>query len=162
MLRSIVSGGQTGVDRAALDWAFSAGWDCGGWCPAGRIAEDGEIEKRYPLKETPASEYSQRTEWNVRDSAGTAIFTRSTKLVGGTKLTKKFASKWNRPCLVVRESEANSTSRLRTFVEDNRIEILNIAGPRESTEPELDGFVREALADAFGNYSPEDYGSAND
>ncbi|MEM1442023.1 MAG: putative molybdenum carrier protein, partial [Verrucomicrobiota bacterium] len=89
MLRKLVSGGQTGVDRAALQWALKRGWDCGGWCPAGRLAEDGAIESHFPLQETPSAEYSQRTEWNVRDSDGTVLLTRSPKLEGGTKLTKK-------------------------------------------------------------------------
>ena len=73
MLRRIVSGGQTGVDRAALDWALARGFPCGGWCPAGRLAEDGPIPAEYPLTETPAAESSQRTEWNVRDSDATLI-----------------------------------------------------------------------------------------
>jgi hypothetical protein len=64
----IVSGGQTGADRAALDWALSRGIECGGWCPKGRKAEDGRIAKRYPLIETPSASYVQRTEWNVRDT----------------------------------------------------------------------------------------------
>lgn len=69
----IVSGGQTGVDRAALDVALELGLPCGGWCPKGRKAEDGVIHSRYPLKETPSEEYNERTTWNVRDSDGTLI-----------------------------------------------------------------------------------------
>ena len=69
----IVSGGQTGADRAALDWAMAHGVPHGGWCPAGRLAEDGVIDMRYSLKETPQPEYLQRTEWNVRDSDATLI-----------------------------------------------------------------------------------------
>jgi hypothetical protein len=67
----IVSGGQTGADRAALDWALSHQLPCGGWCPKGRKAEDGPIEAKYPLKESPSASYLQRTEWNVRDSDAT-------------------------------------------------------------------------------------------
>ena len=69
----IVSGGQTGVDRAALDAALALGMRCGGWCPAGRWAEDGPIDPRYPLRETPSGDPAQRTEWNVRDSDATLI-----------------------------------------------------------------------------------------
>lgn len=90
MLRKIVSGGQTGVDRAALEWALDFGLECGGWCPAGRIAGDGPIDGRFPPDETPGEGYSQRTEWNVRDSDGTVLLTRLLEIVGGTKLTKKF------------------------------------------------------------------------
>ncbi|MEM9017747.1 MAG: putative molybdenum carrier protein, partial [Verrucomicrobiota bacterium] len=106
MIEGLVSGGQTGVDRAALDWALAHGVACGGWCPAGRRAEDGPIPDFYPLCETPLTDYAQRTEWNVRDSHGTLLIVRQFPLIGGTKLTKDFATKWNRPCLVVAESEA--------------------------------------------------------
>lgn len=151
MLRKIVSGGQTGVDRAALEWALDFGLECGGWCPAGRIAGDGPIDGRFPLDETPGEGYSQRTEWNVRDSDGTVLLTRSPEIVGGRKLTKKFTSKWNRPCLVISEaSSRNPAKLLKDFVEDNFIETLNIAGPRESTESGLTNFVREVLNEAFG------------
>jgi predicted Rossmann-fold nucleotide-binding protein len=70
----IVSGGQTGADRAALDWALAHGVECGGWCPKSRKAEDGPIDPKYPLKETPSVAYVQRTEWNVRDSDATVLF----------------------------------------------------------------------------------------
>lgn len=151
MLKKIVSGGQTGVDRASLEWALAAGLDCGGWCPAGRIAEDGPIAAHFPLRETPAAGYAQRTEWNVRDSDGTVLFSRVPEIVGGTKLTKKFTSKWNRPCLVIVEKTTDAPSRrLHEFVEEHFIEILNVAGPREETEPGLAEFVRTVLEGAFG------------
>lgn len=151
MLKKIVSGGQTGVDRAALEWALVAGTECGGWCPAGRTAEDGPIEPRFPLRETPAGGYAQRTEWNVRDSDGTVLFSRVPEIGGGTKLTKKFTSKWNRPCLVIVETTTRAPSqKLREFVEKNFIENLNVAGPREETEPGLAEFVRMVLDGAFG------------
>ena len=76
MLAKIVSGGQTGVDRAALDVALDLSLPCGGWCPKGRKAEDGPIAAHYPLTETPLDSYPQRTEWNVRDSDGTLVLTR--------------------------------------------------------------------------------------
>ena len=75
MFTKIISGGQTGVDRAALDVALELGLPCGGWCPRGRRAEDGPIDPRYPLTETPWDGYPQRTEWNVRDADGTLILT---------------------------------------------------------------------------------------
>jgi predicted Rossmann-fold nucleotide-binding protein len=75
LIKRIISGGQTGVDRAALDVALELGIPCGGWCPKGRLAEDGSIDLRYPLKETNSSEYRERTEKNVEDSDGTLILT---------------------------------------------------------------------------------------
>src|SRR5262249_30865636 len=97
----IVSGGQTGADRAALDWAIEHGLEHGGWCPLGRKAEDGAIPARYQLEETPTDRWEQRTEWNVRDSDGTAIFTMAEMLTGGSLTTVEFARVFGRPCLHV-------------------------------------------------------------
>ena len=82
----IISGGQTGADRAALDWALSHNLPCGGWCPKGRKAEDGIIVAKYPLKESSSSSYIQRTEWNVRDSDGTIVLSIAATLSGGSKI----------------------------------------------------------------------------
>jgi hypothetical protein len=95
----IVSGGQTGADRAALDWALAHGVECGGWCPKGRRAEDGVIPIAYPLTETPSSDYAQRTEWNVRDSDATVIFSLAPRLTGGSRLTRDLAARHGRPFL---------------------------------------------------------------
>lgn len=84
-MEKIVSGGQTGVDRAGLDFAIALGIPHGGWCPKGRKAEDGPIDNRYQLQETPRADYLQRTEWNVRDNDGTVIFTVNATLSGGSK-----------------------------------------------------------------------------
>jgi hypothetical protein len=89
----IVSDGQTGADRAALDWALSHRLPCGGWCPKGRKAEDGPIDSKYPLKESPSASYLQRTEWNVRDSDATVLFSLAAELKGGSKKTVEFAKK---------------------------------------------------------------------
>ena len=86
LVEKIVSGGQTGVDRAALDVALELGIPCGGWCPRGRRAEDGALSARYPLMETPSDDYVQRTTWNIRDSDGTLILTRG-EPTGGTAQT---------------------------------------------------------------------------
>src|SRR3989442_2721366 len=96
----IVSGGQTGVDRAALDTALALGLPCGGWCPRGRRAEDGPLPTRYPLRETPSSSYPERTVWNVRDSDGTLILHRG-RLSGGTALTLRLVSRHGRHSLAV-------------------------------------------------------------
>ncbi|MEA2063566.1 MAG: putative molybdenum carrier protein, partial [Gemmatimonadota bacterium] len=100
MLARIVSGGQTGVDRAALDVSLSASFACGGWCPRGRRAEDGAIPIRYPLRETESPAYEVRTRCNVRDSDGTLVITRGVPS-GGTAYTIDAADWIGRPCLVI-------------------------------------------------------------
>ena len=148
----IVSGGQTGADRAALDWALSRGIECGGWpgwCPRGRKAEDGRIAKRYPLVETPSAAYLQRTEWNVRDTGGTVIFSIDKELTGGSKKTAEFAVKHNKPCLHAHSGQEDVAQALRDFVADNEILTLNVTGPRENKEPGVAEFVREVLEKEF-------------
>ena len=146
----IISGGQTGADRAALDWALSHGIPCGGWCPKGRKAEDGIIDARYPLRETPSDSYLQRTEWNVRDSDATIVFSINPVLSGGSKKTLEFAHKHNKPCLHLHAGMADAGERLRSFVHLGEIHVLNVAGPRASKEPTVAEFVTATLDDAFG------------
>ena len=98
MIERIVSGGQTGADRAALDFAISRGIPHSGWCPKGRKAEDGALDARYNLKETPSANYLQRTEWNARDSDGTVIFSLAPVLTGGSLKTQVFTTKHKKPC----------------------------------------------------------------
>jgi hypothetical protein len=143
----IVSGGQTGVDRAALDFAIKHGIPHGGWCPRGRWAEDGVIEDHYELNETPDSRCTQRTEWNVRDSDGTVIFTVAVPLSGGSALTRKFALFHGKPCLhLARLADGDrAPARLREFIHQHQIKILNIAGPRLSTEADAAAFAAEVL-----------------
>jgi hypothetical protein len=141
-LRKIVSGGQTGVDRAALDAAQAYDLPVGGWCPHGRRAEDGAIPGRYPLKETPSDAYEQRTAWNVRDSDGTLIITDGV-LEGGTALTMTEAKRQSRPVLHVRTSDAVPVPMIRAWGEDHDIRVLNVAGPRAS---EVEGIYEEARA----------------
>ncbi|MEE8185195.1 MAG: putative molybdenum carrier protein [Thermodesulfobacteriota bacterium] len=133
-IKKVLSGGQTGVDRAALDIAMEMGLTCGGWCPKWRKAEDGIIPERYPLKETASDVYSQRTEWNVRDSDGTLIITYG-KPSGGTALTIRFASEMDKPCLVLDPVGNDSLQNFHEWVKRYRISTLNIAGPRETTMP---------------------------
>lgn len=148
-LRKIVSGGQTGVDRAALDAGMSHGLTVGGWCPKGRRAEDGSIPDQYPLKETPSEAYEQRTAWNVRDSDGTLIMTKGT-LEGGTALTMTEAKRQGRPVLHVRTTDAVPVPMIQAWGEEHDIRVLNVAGPRAS---EVDDIYDEArsLLDAFLN-----------
>src|SRR5437764_6276902 len=98
-VKKIISGGQTGADRAALDFAIAKKILHGGWCPRGRVAEDGTIPCRYHLTETPSADSAQRTEWNVRDSDGTVIFSLAPKLSGGSKKTFECAQQYQKPCL---------------------------------------------------------------
>jgi hypothetical protein len=133
-LQKIISGGQTGVDRAALDVALARGLACGGWCPKGRLAEDGKIPLRYPLTETPHRRYRERTEWNVRDSDATLILATG-KPTGGTKLTEFFARQLGKPCFRVDFTHPPDALWLKEQLATGEIQSLNIAGPRESTEP---------------------------
>jgi len=140
LLRKIVSGGQTGVDRAALDSASALGLQSGGWCPSGRIAEDGRLRLRYRLVETPSPDYWQRTEWNVRDSDGTLIINRG-RLDGGTLATARYALAHARPVYRVEIGRRIRRERFRAWRARHRVRVLNVAGPRESKRP---GIYREA------------------
>ena len=153
VLPKVISGGQTGADRAALDFALANGIPHGGWCPRGRLAEDGTIAARYQVTETPDSDYVQRTEWNVRDSEGTVIFSIAPALTGGSKQTAEFAEQYRKPCLhLSRERDGKAAAgKLRHFLANHRFKTLNVAGPRHSQEPEVARFTRETLEQAnFG------------
>lgn len=132
LLEKIISGGQTGVDRAALDIAIALNIPHGGFCPKGRMAEDGIISSRYHLQETPERDYVQRTEWNVCAADGILILAKK-PLTGGTLLTLKCAQKLNKPYLVFDLFKAQSTDSIRTWIAENHIKTLNVAGPRASS-----------------------------
>jgi len=150
-LEKIISGGQTGVDRAALDFAISNGIPHGGWCPRWRFAEDGKLPGEYGLRETPDGEYEQRTEWNVRDSDGTVIFSIASKLFGKSEFTAEIAKRLNKPSLHISKSVVPHTGakQLKDFVLRNHIRVLNVAGPRASNEPNVAEFVHETLKRLF-------------
>ncbi len=133
---NIISGGQTGVDRAALDFALENGIKCGGWCPLGRSAEDGIIPVKYPLKESITSNYKERTRFNVRDSDGTIIIYEN-EMDKGTKLTLEIAHEIKKPVKTINLNEDQSTikAQLRTWITKNQVSVLNVAGPRESSSP---------------------------
>ncbi len=136
VISKIISGGQTGVDRAALDFALGNNISCGGWCPKGRLAEDGEIPVKYPLQETVSQRYEKRTKKNVIDSDGTLIITDKEPLSLGTKLTMEICQKRQKPYLIVYSKPgADAGRQFWTWVSKNAISVLNIAGPRESTVP---------------------------
>jgi hypothetical protein len=149
-LLKIVSGGQTGADRAGLDWAIANGFEHGGWCPKGRAAEDGPIASRYQLQETPTSDSEERTEWNVRDSDGTVIFSVGEKLSEGSLLTLVVAVSENKPCIHLSAAAGGDAAQtLREFIGHHHIHVLNVAGPRASKEPGVADFVTRTLGHAL-------------
>ena len=149
MIARIVSGGQSGVDRAALDVALALGLPCGGWCPRGRLAEDGVIPPRYPLRETPSAEYAQRTEWNVRDSDGTLVLKRG-RAGGGTAFTIATARRLRRPLLVLDLARRPLPQALGRWAAEHHLRTLNVAGPRESQRPGAYEAARRFLLEALG------------
>jgi Circularly permutated YpsA SLOG family len=143
----IVAGGQTGADRAALDWAIARGLEHGGWCPKGRLAEDGVLDARYQLKETNSANYCERTERNVLDSEGTLIVNLG-ELEGGSLQTLRFAEKHQKPCLVLQLDEGvhgEEVARVLAWLRAEPIRTLNIAGPRESERPGIYQRTQEFL-----------------
>ncbi len=146
MLKRIISGGQSGVDRAALDAAIRLGIPHGGWIPKGRITEDGPLPQRYGLVELPTESYAERTEKNVIDSDGTLLISRGTP-TGGTDYTRKMALKHGRQMLhidmALNRNPKDAASLVSSWIKMNNIETLNVAGPRASKDPDIYG---EALA----------------
>jgi hypothetical protein len=139
----INSGGQAGVDRAALDWAISNGVMNGGWCPKGRLAVDGPIAGHYDLRETESSGYSQRTKFNVRDSDATLILNLGA-LDGGTALTVNLCLACRKPFLVWQLGELEMPSdSLRRWLIETQPGVLNVAGPGEEKRP---GIYKKTIA----------------
>ncbi len=131
MLQKIISGGQTGVDRAALDVAIELGISHGGWCPKGRKAEDGVIPKRYCLIETPTSTYRERTAWNVWTADATLIL-HIGRLSGGTKFTRDVAALIKKPFLLVALNDMPDPLIVSDWLHQERVQALNVAGNRAS------------------------------
>lgn len=147
----IVSGGQTGVDRAALDVAIELGIKHGGYAPAGRRAEDGPIADRYDLIELPSPEYDARTERNVLESDATLIVSIG-PLTGGSATTQRMARLHDRGVLhidLTRVTVDDAPAKIRLWLDELRPIVLNIAGPRESTTPGIYDVVLPLLRDAF-------------
>ena len=158
-LSKVISGGQTGVDQAALRAAQDRGLDCGGWCPPGRECESGIIPERFPLQETPQDRSpdapeiprSQRTEWNVRDSDATLILRpRSTANEDlGTDWTARCAARFGRPLLVLDPRDSEAASAIRQWLGSLEIRILNVAGPSEDSMPGIGDQACSLLVEVF-------------
>jgi len=143
-IQKIISGGQTGVDQAALRAAIALGIPVDGWCPPGRICEDGIIPEEFPLKETPVERSEEapeiprslRTQWNVRDSDGILILTKSVvSLDPGTNFARQCCLRSEKPYTIEDPSDPLSLERSRKWLESNSIAVLNVAGPSEKTTP---------------------------
>jgi len=142
LVKKIISGGQTGADRGALDAAIALGIAHGGWCPQGRLAEDGRIPDCYLLEQSDSPEYPVRTEQNVVHSDATLILYRG-QISGGTLLTLNFAKEHCRPCLAVDLDRPLTFAEIQRWLRDNRVAVLNVAGPRESQSPGIGQLARE-------------------
>jgi hypothetical protein len=157
----IVSGGQTGVDRAALDAALEAGCECGGWCPPGRWAEDGAVPARYPLKELPVGSCPERTRRNIEDSDGTLVIW----FAGagpGTLLTLEHAAASGKPLLTIDGGTTRVTEaidKVMKFVECCAIRTLNVGGPRVSEARAAHGYTRQVVAGLLQRALNTDQGS---
>ena len=139
MIEKIISGGQTGADRAALDVAIKLNIPHGGWIPKGRKTEDGILPDKYHLKEMPTANYPARTEKNLLDSDGTLIISYG-NLTGGSALTRKLAKKHDRPWIHVdmdKLSVSDAVKTVRSWIDRNNIQDLNVAGARASKDPEI-------------------------
>jgi hypothetical protein len=150
-IKKIISGGQTGADRAALDFAIENDISHGGWVPKGRLAEDGVIPDRYDLVETESPDYNVRTEMNVMDSDGTLIMSHG-RLTGGSALTKAFAGKHKRPCLHIdleNAVEFEAAVEISAWISRHHIETLNVAGSRASKDPGIYGATFNILETVF-------------
>jgi len=151
-LFKIVSGGQTGVDRAALDVAIKLEINYGGWCPKGRKAEDGIIPINYQMSETASDDYSERTKLNIRDSDGTLIFVPSMpiKVTDGTILSINEVNDKHKPYFIMdlsNEFDIRTCTLFRDWISENNIRTLNVAGPRESQAPGIHNKSFECLVD---------------
>jgi hypothetical protein len=149
VLKKTISGGQTGADSAALDFAIWHEIPHGGWCPKGRLCEKGTIDQRYQLQETSTKNYPQRTEKNVLDSDGTIIFTISPKVTRGSKKTAELAAKHHKPWIHLYRGLYDPERLVVEFIGKHNIQTLNVAGSRASKEPTVYNFVKATLEDAL-------------
>ncbi len=156
-LRKVISGGQTGVDQAALLAAIKSGVAHGGWCPAGRRSEEGKINAKFNLQETTSRNYAVRTERNVVESDGTLILYLG-ELAGGTLLTRKLAKKHGKLFYCQTLDSARGSFRslaldaIGDWIEESKVEVLNVAGPRESSFPGIASIAEDFLTELFSRF----------
>jgi hypothetical protein len=146
-LAKIISGGQTGADQGALDGSIACAFPYGGAVPAGRMTEAGPLPMSYAMEELASHRYMDRTIKNVTDSDGTLIVSNH-KLTGGSALTYKTAQKLAKPCLHIdfrKNDMAQAVRKVAGWLQDNQIQILNVAGPRASSDPQIYGLARELV-----------------
>jgi hypothetical protein len=155
-VRRVCSGGQTGVDRAALDAALAVGVPIGGWCPRGGWSEDGaDLLERYPqLRETGSADPAERTAWNVRDSDVALVLTRSDASSPGTDLALRTARELERPFRVVHLDGSRATEEVWSFLRDVD-GVLSVGGPRESQAPGIYAQARALLEGVLPLFRPE-------
>ncbi|MEJ2165412.1 MAG: putative molybdenum carrier protein [Desulfobacterales bacterium] len=151
MIKKIISGGQTGVDRAALDAAIKLSIAHGGWIPRGRLTENGPLPRQYQLRETSSFSYAERTEKNVLEADGTLIISRG-PLTGGSEYTREMAVKHHRPWLHIdleNEPPFQAATAINKWILNKKIEILNIAGPRASKDSRIYNDTRNIIESAY-------------
>lgn len=152
-IRKIISGGQTGVDRGALDFALEVGLPHGGFCPQGRRAEDGVIPAKYELEPTDSSGYPQRTRMNVQQADGTLILTTERHPRGGTRMTAKMALDRGTPWMAADPTREDHAVKVAAWLEKHEVRVLNVAGPRESKCPGIQGRTRAFMRMVFERLS---------
>jgi hypothetical protein len=148
MIRKIISGGQTGADQGALDYAMEKGMEAGGWCPRGRVCENGIIPAKYPVEEVAEDDYNLRTKRNVQDSDGTLVIIRDGYMEDGTHRTVEYCMGLSKPQFLVdlhvMSGQLESVCHaLINWIDHHGIEVLNVAGNRESNSP---GIQKETAA----------------
>ena len=151
MVNKIISGGQTGADRAALDVAIKLGISHGGWIPKGRLTENGRLDDKYHLEEMETANYNKRTEQNVIDSAGTLIISHG-KLTGGSDHTRDMVLRHGRPWLHIDLNKTESfqaAKQIKSWLAEHEIEVLNVAGPRASKDSAIYQATVDILETAF-------------
>ena len=163
MIRKIISGGQTGVDQAALFAGHAAGIEIGGWCPPGRLCDGGLIPCVFPLRETPTERSplaphiprSQRTEWNVRDADATLVLQLSYVDDPGTQNTLDFCYRFRKHNCNLSLLESGAAQRVCSWLLDHDIRVLNVAGPSEKTQPGVGDATFALLAEVFSTLATE-------
>ena len=152
MIQKIISGGQTGADRVALDFAIKHGIPYGGWVPKGRKTEDGTLPEKYHLQEMPTGQYSERTEKNILDSDGTLIVSQG-PLTGGSALTRELAKQHRKTWIHIDLKTTpypDAARMIREWIGRNGIKVMNVAGPRTSKDQKIYQAVTELLEATLG------------